>query len=162
MNNKYENLQEGKIIIVNNFKFEDGSLDHAWNKGRPCLILFVDDDYEYIAPIKSELKKDTHFIDKYYINDENMLYFYNNFYVESTLRPYKYNKRSNKLIRNAKGKKHIEGYINLEAIYKLPVAFRNEICKLDYDAFKSVIEKLHNIHNIKDNNELKEKAIKVK
>lgn len=34
----------GSIIIVKNIIFKDGVLDHAYKKGRPCLVIDINDE----------------------------------------------------------------------------------------------------------------------
>lgn len=152
---KYEYLDEGKVIIVNNLRFEDGTIDHAWNKGRPCLVLFSDDEYEYILPIKSEIKNE-HYFDKIPFDKDSFLYFNEKGYNETTLNDFIGTSKHCRI--KTKIKKELSGYINLGHVLKIPIAYRNEIGKFKYDFFKKIIDRLHKIQKTKNNEELKEKA----
>lgn len=155
MNREYERQDEGKIIIVNNLRFEDGRIDHAWNTGRPCLLLFSDDEYEYVVPLKSELKKDTYLKEKFPLTDEDILCFYRYGYFENTLQKKNPKKRQVGVI----AKKDMYGYINVETIYKIPVAYRNEICKVTYETYQNILSKIKNLHKIEKEEEIKERAL---
>ena len=56
----YENEQVGKIVLIKNLIFScDNSsfqLEHAWRTGMPCLILYSDELYDYVLPLKHELR----------------------------------------------------------------------------------------------------------
>lgn len=156
---KYEYLDEGKIIVVNNFRFEDGSLDHSWNKGRLCLILFIDNEYEYVLPIKSDVKE-INFPDKYYIDKSSFEFFYDRGYNETTLNDFIGYSKNYRI--KSKINKDLSGYVSLEHVFKIPIAYRNEIGKLDYDTYKSIIEKLHKIQKTTNDEELKERAFNVR
>lgn len=59
----YEKSYQGNIVIVTNLVFNKNLqrksiLDHAWKKGRPCIILYTDEDYDYLVPLKSEKPRD--------------------------------------------------------------------------------------------------------
>ena len=152
---KYENIDEGKVIIVNNFRFEDGKLDHAWNRGRPCLILFSDEEYQYVLPIKSEVRKVDN-SDKYPITKKSFESFneigYNDFTLNTFIRGTKNVKITGYM------KKDISGYVNLEHIFKLPIAFRNEIGKIKKNIFQEIINKLYQVQKTNDAHELTERA----
>lgn len=60
---------------------------------------------------------------------------------------------------NAKGRQNIEGYINLNNIYKIPVTFRNEVAKISYDVYQNVIKKLYYFHKVKNEEEIKKLAL---
>lgn len=152
---KYEYIDEGKVIIVNNFRFEDGKLDHAWNRGRPCLILFSDDKYEYVLPIKSEVKKSNYF-DKYPINKNSFEEFNEVGYNENTLNEFIGGTKKTRISSHMK--KDLSGYVNLEHIFKIPIAYRNEIGKIKKNIFKEIVNKLHLVQKTKDDQELTVRA----
>ena len=81
---KYNNSLEGKLIVVNNFSFSTGKLDHAWNTGRICIIIYSDDDYEYVLPITHSIKN-KYRNEYFYINKNNFSEFYDSRYKEYVL-----------------------------------------------------------------------------
>lgn len=148
----YDRMLEGRITAINNFVFEDGKLDHAWKNGRLCLIIYADDEYEYVLPI-------THYVSEklkskyYYISDDSFKEKYKRRLKETTL-TYK-----NKL--DSKNKNEVSGYINLRNIYKVPIAYRNEIGKLKYKVYKNIIKKLNYLHKTESLEEvINERVIK--
>lgn len=47
----------GSIIIKKKLVFkEKGELDHAYKKGRPCLVIALDDEYYYYLSISRSIK----------------------------------------------------------------------------------------------------------
>lgn len=147
---KYNLMLEGKIILVKNMNFSNGDKDHAWNSGRPCVILYVDDEFEYVLPITHSIHEK--FINKYFYIDNNLiLEFYDKRFKETIL------KRKNKL--NSKNAKVISGYINLRHIYKIPIAYRDEIGKIKYDSYKDIINNLNKYHAVNSLEESLEKAV---
>ena len=151
----YENIDEGKVIIVTNFRFEDGKLDHAWNAGRPCLILFSDDEYVYILPIKSDIKKSNSY-NKIPIDKKSFEYFNERGYNDRALNTFI--PGTNHVKITGYMKKDISGYVNLEHVFKIPVAYRNEIGKIKKNLFDEIINKLHNIQKTKTEEDLTKKA----
>lgn len=48
----------GSIIINKNLVFkEKGELDHAYKKGRPCLVIAMNDEYYYYLSISRSIKE---------------------------------------------------------------------------------------------------------
>ena len=48
----YENSIVGNIVLVRNLVFYNNAnrkyeLDHAYKTGRPCLVIYSDDEYDY-------------------------------------------------------------------------------------------------------------------
>ena len=145
MEKNYNGLLEGKIIVVNNFSFYNGKLDHAWNKGRMCIILYSDDEYEYVLPITHKIKE-LYKRDYLYINEKNFLEFYSKRNREYII------KRVDKKIRS-KNYNDINGYVDLRCIYKIPIAFRDEIGKVNYQTYlklKNDLLSYHDKNNLND------------
>lgn len=147
---KYRDLLDGKIVSVNNFTFDDGSLDHAWNTGRICYVLYADDEYEYLLPITHE-NKHNNTKRYFYITESDFEEFYESRYKESTLF------RKNQ--KNSKNSSDIEGYINLSNIYKYPIVYRDEIGKISFDTYKKIRNKLLHYHHTNSFDEIINKAI---
>lgn len=147
---KYDLMLEGKVIIVKKLLFYHGKLDHAWNAGRPCLVIYSDDEFEYILPITHAIK-DKYLNDYEYINNDSFLVVYDKRFRENVL-----NKR--KKLSN-KNENKTSGYINLRHVYKIPVAFRSEIGKIKYDCYKKIIKKLKNHHHTNTLEEIIKKAV---
>lgn len=54
----YEKSYLGNIVIVKNIIFNTNlnrknKLDHSWKKGRPCIVLYTDEDYDFLVSLKS-------------------------------------------------------------------------------------------------------------
>lgn len=51
----YENDYIGKIVYIKNIVFakEENKLDHAYNTGRHCLLIYSDEEYDYFLAISS-------------------------------------------------------------------------------------------------------------
>jgi len=137
MDNNYNNLLEGRIIVVNNFSFYNGKLDHAWNTGRICLVLYTSDEFEYVLPIThriSVLYKDEYF----FIDETNIQEYYKNRFRENTIT------RNKK--KGSKNSNDIRGYIDLKYVYKIPIAYRDEIGKITYKTYLNLKKGLENYH----------------
>lgn len=49
----------GSIVINRNIFFKDANkLDHAYKKGRPCLVIALNDEYYYYLSISNSIRKD--------------------------------------------------------------------------------------------------------
>lgn len=143
---KYNNDMIGKIIFVNSFIFDNGQLDHAWNTGRPCLVIDADEEYEYVLPITHEIKEQFYH-EFYYINELDYEDIYLNRIIESALN-----------YRTKKGFKHattVSGYVNLLKKYPIQIAYRDEVGKLNKNTFESIIVKYKNYHHMIDGEEIK-------
>ena len=60
--NTYEREAIGNIILIKNIIFKNTAnkkkeVDHAWKFGRPCLVIYSDEQYDYILTITSTQKK---------------------------------------------------------------------------------------------------------
>ena len=69
---QYERSYLGNIVIISNLVFsqavkEKNRVDHAWHRGRPCVIFFTDGEYDYFMPLSST-KRNKNYYDK--IKDE--------------------------------------------------------------------------------------------
>ena len=134
---KYENEQIGKIVIIKNIIFKNSltnknEVDHAWNRGRPCIIIYSDNEYDYFLPLKTEIKREK-FEYHYFILDETK------FLNKEITRIGKNNHKKN-------NKRVTEGVINLQTVYKIPISFHIETAKITFEAYKELMEKLKNYH----------------
>ena len=60
MPNTYQQELIGSIVLIKNIIFKDGTkpqFDHAWCLGRPCLIIYSDNEFDYFLTISSNKKK---------------------------------------------------------------------------------------------------------
>lgn len=129
----YDSSVVGSIVIIKDIVFDFDNkrgVDHAYKKGRPCLIIHSDDEFDYFLVMTHEIRKE--FASHYYkcnINDYQYRYEYK--YRQDTPNYEKYTKVH-------------EGYINLQNIYKRPVSGygSNEIGKLKLSSYKRIVEKL--------------------
>lgn len=130
----------GNIIIVRNIVFHTSSwgirqVDHAWNKGRPCLLLYTDDDYDYVLPLTHIVNYNLFGYHYYALDNSKFQYLCKNSYIYD-----KVNKSNNS----------VNGYVNLEAVYKIPIFGHGEIGKLSSSAYEELIDKFKKLHNISD------------
>ena len=107
--NSYEREAIGDIVIVKGIVFENTAIgkkepDHAWKDGRPCMIIYSDNELDYLLTLTSVDKDGSK--QHFKINDENILY-------EEDFK-YRYNRKD-------RINKSIKGYVNLENIYKMPI-----------------------------------------
>jgi len=135
--NIYEREAIGSIIVVKNVIFENAitnksEYDHSWDSGRPCLIIFSDEEYDYFLTLSSSEKSSKFDNQKFKLTDDNLLY-------------KTYNRRN---VHNSKNnrKKGIRGAVNLQKVYKMPVSGHDELCKIDFETYKDVIDKLKKYH----------------
>lgn len=132
--NKYEQDAIGKIIIVRNIVFSSTKIikkeiDHAWKNGRPCIIIYSDDEYDYFLPIKSNVTKKFNY--QYFILNENGL-------LDRNIHKYSKSKVNNS--------HSFTGAINLDTIYKIPISGHDEVGKVTWETFKNIVEKLKEYH----------------
>lgn len=140
---KYINSELGNVIVVRNFVFENNIVDHAYDFGRLCVILYIDGEYEYIVPITSrKVGDDNQFVE---LNEDLISFYYNNNFL---LGDKKNNKRSYSKLKN----KELYGYINLKNVYKISSFYHDEVCKLNYDGYVNIMNKIRELHigNISD------------
>lgn len=132
--NKYEQDTIGKVILIRNIVFfnpdtKSKNLDHVWKKGRPCIIIYSDDEYDYFLPIKSNIKEK--FDHQYFMLSEKDLL----------------NKDIHRYSKSRTNYNHsLTGSINLETIYKIPISGHDEVSKVSWETFKNIIEKLKEYH----------------
>lgn len=142
---KYENDIIGNIVIIKNIIFENKTnnkkeIDHSWNNGRPCLIIYSDNEWDYFLPMQSTFDRDK-YNEKYFeFTDNDILSLY---YRCSDLR----------------SAKKIKGAVNLRSIYKIPISGHDEIGKIKLETYKKIIGKFKKLHN---NPSLKDILIKSK
>lgn len=150
----YEHEQIGKIVIVKNLIFENNltnknEADHAWNVGRPCIIIYSDDNYDYILPLKSKIT------DEKYKNQHFLL-------DETKFLNLQITKMSKKNYNTKANKRTTTGAINLQKVYKIPISWHVEAAKISFEAYKELIEKLKEYHKIEDLNTILENAQSVR
>ena len=63
----YENDYIGKIVYIKGIVFATGKtkLDHAYSIGRPCLIIYSDNEYDYFLTMSSKIKTKSYTFDYY-------------------------------------------------------------------------------------------------
>ena len=145
----YEKEAIGTIIIVKNIIFPNTNkkeLDHSWKKGRPCLIIYSDAEYDYILPMTSK-PKDNYEKQHYTISQSDLLYTY--------IVTHQYNS-------NYKQKQIPKGAIKLSTVYKIPQTGHDERSKIALDTLKKIIEKLKEYHQTDNIESLIEKSAKIK
>lgn len=130
---KYENEVIGNIVIIKNIIFKNISnnkkeSDHSWSNGRPCLIIYSDNDWDYFLPIKSNYNKDKFDEEYFEIKNEDVLHLCYRIHGKPT----------------AKG---ISGAINLQNVYKMPISGHDEVGKIKLETYKKIMGKLKDYHN---------------
>ena len=73
--NSYEREAIGDIVIVKGIVFENTAIgkkepDHAWKDGRPCMIIYSDNELDYLLTLTSVDKDGSK--QHFKINDENI------------------------------------------------------------------------------------------
>ena len=153
--NAYENGVIGNIILMKNIVFTNNinikkthEIDHSWRTGRPCLIIYSDDEYDYFLPIKSyitDIKYQNHYAS---LNESNLLYKDIN-----KLSKYNFKKNSNRVVK---------GYINFETIYKTPVSWHEGIGKISFEKYKEIIDEIKEYYKLEDLNTVFKEAKTIK
>ena len=133
---KYEKERIGTIVIVRDIIFFNEitgkyEVDHAFQKGRPCLILYSDEEYDYFLSLTSRQKGK--YVDEYYpVTLDSFHYVYCN-------RPF--GKKNPKNDYDAE-------YINVKNVYKKPICGYKEVGKLNYKEYKKITKMFKNFHEI--------------
>lgn len=142
----YVNDQVGKIVVVKNIVFPEngfkqrGYVDHAWHSGRPCIVLYTDDGYDYVLPLKHELR--------------NQIYAYKYFKLNENMFLYQLSKGNCINYKISKTKKLSHSYINLEYLYKIPICGHLEVGKINFPSYRELVSQYINLHRISDLNSL--------
>ena len=140
----YLNSELGNIIVIRNFVFENHTIDHAHDFGRLCVILYIDGKYEYVVPITSrKVGSDNKYIE---INNDLIDFYYKNNFILG-------DKRKNKYSSSKFKDRQLYGFINLKRIYKISSFYHDEVCKLKYDEYNNLMNRIKIIHhnNIENN-----------
>ena len=146
---KYENEPIGTIVIIKNIIFKDSvtkkkEIDHAWKFGRPCLIIYSDDEYDYLLTITSTPKKSKYKNEHFSLKDEHLI-------------PTQISRYTNYNIKKSENKT-IEGSITLDTIYKIPISGHEELGKITFETYKLIINNLKTLHHKENLDELITKA----
>jgi len=123
--NTYEREAIGNIIIIKNIIFENNIVnkkepDHAWKNGRPCIIIYSDNEYDYVLTLKSGNTKKQ----------------FSNQYIEI---------KEEDLIHR-KEKEITKGKINLQTIYRIPISGHNKANKVTFEKYKIIINAIKKYH----------------
>ena len=129
---KYEREAIGTVIIIKNLIFKNtlsqkNEIDHSWEHGRPCIIIYSDDEYDYLLTLTSKTIGETLQSEYFHIDKWDM----------------KYQKVERLEIGRTKRHrtKETKGAINLSNVYKMPISGHDEIGKLTFKAYKKLIKK---------------------
>ena len=140
--NTYEREVIGNIIIVRNMTFENTTInkqefDHAWNSGRPCIIIYSDDEYDYFLTLTSNPEIIEAFEEHHLkLRKKDLLHHY-----------------SDKLTKGA---------IKLETVYKMPICGHRQLSKVKFETYKEIIYKLKTYHQNQNLDEILLNAKNVK
>lgn len=123
---KYENSFLGDIFIVRNIIFKNSAskkseVDHAFYNGRPCIIIYSDNEYDYFLTLTKGSKR---------IKD----YYYNYFYLSKDDFLFRDD------IRN-------DSYAQINLIYKIPIAYRKSKNKIKYEVYLKLLEEIKRRYN---------------
>ena len=134
----YKNDYIGKIVYIKGIVFATGKtkLDHAYSIGRPCLIIYSDNEYDYFLTMSSKIKTKSYTFDYYKFQPDDFMFLY------------KY--------KNMKDSYYAHGYVNLRNIYKKRVSGygMNDSGKIKLETYKEIINKLKYLHNEDNMNEI--------
>ena len=83
------------------------------------------------------------------------MYYYKNRYVESTLKKFQSKNREHNSLKNNLNKTNVSGYLDLRKIYKIPVAYRDEIGKINYEDYKKILKRIRKKQNLENNEDIK-------
>lgn len=126
MNKKY-NSPLGEIVIIKNIIFKDAlslktRVDHSWNNGRPCIIIYSDEEYDYYLTLTSKQAKKRYFNqveDEYYkLDNKDFLY------INSD------NKHSK-----------LSGFINLKNIYRKKISGYSIIGRVNESTYSEILKR---------------------
>lgn len=138
----YEREVIGNIVIIQNLIFEDSRTkqkepDHAWKLGRPCVIIYSDTEYDYFLPLKTNIVHERYEYHHFVLNENNFI-----------------NEQTNN--HNSKKRKQIKtkGAVNLQHVYKMPIAGHKIINKITFETYKEIINKLKTCHQKQNLNEI--------
>ena len=122
----YENDYIGKIVYIKNIVFAKGEnkLDHAYNTGRPCLLIYSDEEYDYFLVISSQIKNKNYDFDYYKLNNDDFIW-------------WSWNNSRVKLVS-------AHGYVYLRSIYigKVSGFGMNDSGKIKLKTYKDIINKI--------------------
>ena len=135
--NTYEREAIGNIVLIKNIIFENTSskrkeVDHAWKFGRPCLVIYSDEQYDYILTITSTQKKARYKSEHFTLQTKHFI-------------PNQISRYSNHNINKIKNK-NIEGSITLDTIYKIPISGHEQLGKITFETYKTITSKLKTLY----------------
>lgn len=124
----YENSYLGSIVIIRNLIFNqnkknENQVDHAWRAGRPCVIIYTDNEYDYFLPLSSTIAEKKYYADIKYkffeLSEDQFLYL-------------------------KKGTK--TSVISLESYFLKSISGYREIGKLTQESYIQLIKKFSDYH----------------
>lgn len=138
----YSSSNLGNIIIVkgiifNNSKNNRREIDHAHEHGRPCLLFYSDDEYDYFLTFTSSINNNNR-REYYKLSNKDYDYLYSNVKSFSAV-----------------------GYINLRNIYKKKICGygTDEIGKIKFSVYKDIMNKFKEYHRGYSFDEVKDKSV---
>jgi len=110
----------GEIIIINNIIFNNNQIDHAYFKGRPCIVISECNDKLSLLPLTSNYPKST--------NDrQNTAIFFRNDFFDST--------GSFKL-------KQVS-YSNLSSIFQRELRYYDVVSRISYIRYARLLKEIN-------------------
>lgn len=143
--NTYEREAIGTVIILKNLIFENtqshkNEIDHSWEHGRPCVIIYSDEEYDYLLTLTSKEIGETLQNEYFFVNKWKMIY------------------QKVERLEIGRTKRHktkeIKGAINLNSVYKIPISGHDEIGKLTFESYKKLIKKFKEHNQIQSIEEI--------
>lgn len=136
----YSKSNLGSIIIVKGIIFNNSNnnrrvVDHAHELGRPCLLIYSDDEYDYFLTLTSSIKNNKR-SEYYKLLNKDYDYLYS-------------------------GSDSAVGFINLRNIYKKKICGYgvDDIGKIKYSVYKDIMNKFKEYHCNYSFDEIKESSI---
>lgn len=122
--NSYERSFLGDIVIVKHLVFKNNNtgkyeIDHAYHTGRPCIIIYTDNEYDYLLALTKGGKCINNYLYDYFVIDN----------------------KEDILFVDDKSVDFIS-YANLRNIYKIPISFRKRKSKVKYNVYKDLLEEV--------------------
>ena len=140
----YERSYLGSIVIIKRIVFNQtqnsiNQVDHAWRTGRPCVIIYIDDEYDYFLPLSSTMAEKEYYEnikdDYFELSEEKLLY------LEG--------KPKTKTIT-----------INLKNYFRKKISGYLEIGKLTEESYNELIRKISAYYNKRSLEDLAKIAVK--
>lgn len=147
----YDKELIGNIVNIKGLRFintdtQKYEMDHAYKNGRPCLLIYSDDKYDYFLSLTSNKKRSKYKNEYYQLSNDSYKYLYKYpFYGSWKEKP-------------------TIGFANVKCVFKMPICGYGfgEIGKIKFSEYKNIINLFKEYHKVDDINEILENAISIR